>query len=58
MERKKYGRKLDKMGKKEYDFDPQLEIIIYKYVCYMHITRKEKKKLYKEIINQYANIGI
>ena len=47
--RKKYGRKLDQVGKKEYDFDPQLEMIIYKYVCYMHITRKEKKKLNPKI---------
>lgn len=46
--RNNYGRKLDRIGKKEYDFDPQLEMIIYKYVCYMHITKKEKKKLDKK----------
>lgn len=49
--RKKYIRKLNKLGKMEYDFDLQLELVIYKYVCYMHLTRKEKKKLDKK--NQF-----
>lgn len=46
---KKNNRKLDLIGKREYDFDPQLEIIIYKYVCHMHITKKEKNKLDKKV---------
>lgn len=51
--RKNHSRKLDQIGKKEYDFDPQLELIIYKYVCYIRITRKEKKKLDKKIQFDY-----
>ena len=41
--KRKYNKTFAEIGKKEYEFDFCLEKIIYKDLCCLHLTSKEKK---------------
>ena len=49
MRRKKYKRTLDDIGRSEYDFDFQQEIIIYKHLCYVNVKRRIIAKLDEKV---------
>lgn len=45
MFKRKQKRTIDNIGKKIYEFDFILEKIIYEYLCFSHMKKKELKKL-------------
>ena len=65
--KKKYNKKLDEIGKQEYRFNFYSEKIVYKDLCCLHLSYKERKEreklqtfnLYREwktsIINKYKD---
>lgn len=50
MNKQKNSRKtLNEIGKSEFNFDYELQKIIYKYLCHLRLSKKEVKKLKEEL---------